>query len=112
VRLRPLKTAISLTTVAVCAGDGGTKSLLVFGRSEKCADHAAEVIWHAVVQNVYPEIIPTLIRIASQVAEVLHQHKRRVVFPRLEFPNLHHIQQDLRARLAAVVHRVNLLLHP
>src|SRR5678816_3316254 len=57
-----------------------TEACLVLGRRDKRADHAAIIVRLSIVQNVQPEGKATRIRIAMQITEVLHQHKRRIVF--------------------------------
>ena len=82
------------------------------------------VVGLAVVDDVQPKVVAVLIHIAAEIAEVLHQHKSRVVLAhRLEFAvtrivgiwnvleirNLDHVAQNERAA-AAGVHRENFLL--
>src|SRR5256884_461304 len=54
----------------------GPNPPLIFRRSDERTNHAAIIAAVAVIQHVQPEGIPGRIRTASQVAEVLHQHKR------------------------------------
>src|SRR2546430_9650452 len=60
----------------------GAESLLILGRNNKGADHAPIASWRLGFQHVEPEIVTIAIRFATEITEVLHQHKRRIVFPR------------------------------
>src|SRR5438128_10437554 len=53
--------------------------LLIYARGDKRADHAAIVSRFSVIQNIQPEVVPVLICVPPQVAEILHQHKGRVL---------------------------------
>src|SRR5207249_1317501 len=53
---------------------------LIFTRGQKSADHPAIVPCFPSIQNVQPEVIAASVRITSQIAEVLKEHKRLVVF--------------------------------
>src|SRR5881394_10046 len=53
--------------------------MLVFRGGYEGANHSAIVVRIAGVQNIKPEVIALLVRIAVQVAEILYQHKGRIV---------------------------------
>ena len=115
---------VLLAAVLIATGDQRTEPQLVLCRGDKRADHCAIVVRLAVVPDVQPKIVTTLIAIASQVTEVLHQNERRVVLTGLldlavarnvrirnvlEIRDLNHVAHNQRAA-AARVHGSNLLL--
>ena len=98
-----------LAAVGVASCHSRAEPQLVLGRRDKCADHAEIVVRFAVIDDIEPKVIPVLIHVAAQVAEVLHQHKSRVVLTRLlelavprvggigsvlEVSNFDHVAQD------------------
>ncbi len=62
----------SLRTLSVRVRHEWAEPLLVFWRSDKRADHAAEVARHSTIQDIQPEVIASLIRLAPQISIVLH----------------------------------------
>src|SRR5882724_10508259 len=74
--------------------DNCTEPSLVLSGGNKVAVHTTGVVLS--VQNVQPEVESGGVRISSQVAEVLHQYKRGVVFLSLERGVLRHAVQYLR----------------
>jgi hypothetical protein len=102
---QPAIQQILWTTILICSANRSAEPQLILRRSDEGADHrtvAAGIIWQSVVQDVEPEVIAILVRVAAQVAKVLHQHKRWFVLAVLELLDFDHVQQDLRACLAPI----------
>src|SRR5213075_2915505 len=76
---KQLTSAWLLTTVSVAARHDGAETQLVFARGNERADHALIIVWRAVVDYIQPEVVATLVHVAAEIAEVLHQDKGRVV---------------------------------
>ena len=85
-----LQALLSPTALGIAARHNRTEASLILRGSDERAHHAAIVVPVAVVQDVQPEVIAVVVRIAAQIAEVLHQHKRRVVLRLLEPAAFHH----------------------
>src|SRR5882672_8793950 len=85
---------------SVAVRDNGAEALLILGRCNERTDHAAIVALVTAIQDVHPEAITILIRIAPQVAEVLSQHKRRVVLRLFEGSIVGHRSQHESATVS------------
>src|SRR5437899_581102 len=68
-----------MSTVGVAARHHRTEPQLIFRRGEERTDHAVIVVRLAVLDYVQPEVVAALVYVAMQVAEVLNQHKGRIV---------------------------------
>src|SRR5438067_4921546 len=76
--LRRTHVNLTLTALAVGARDYRTKALLVLTGCNESAYHCQIVVGHTIVQDVQPEIVAALVRVAAQVAEILHGDECRV----------------------------------
>jgi len=84
----------------VIARDGWTKPLLILCGIDEGAYHASVVARHSVIENIQPEIIPALVRVAPEIAEILCQNERGIEFGLLENGVVSDHTQHARARLS------------
>src|SRR6266705_4799845 len=70
----------SSSALSIAVRHHRAESQLIFTRGDEGAHHAAIVPCFTSIQNIQPEVIAASVRITPQVAEVLKQNKRLVVF--------------------------------
>src|SRR3982751_1760459 len=90
---REKQRGVSLPALTVAARHHRAEPSLVLRTRDERAHHAAVVAAVGGVQYVQPELVAALLRIAAQIAEVLCQHKARVVLRLLEGCSFNYLAQ-------------------
>src|SRR6185369_12463089 len=82
------------------------ESLEILGREEEAKDHVPEIA-RIRVQRVEPVLVSNRVRVAPQVAKVLHRHKRTIEELVCHGLVLDDVAQHLAARHLSSVERVD-----